>query len=564
MTTIDKVIAESTECDFKAELEKRKPKSWLKTVSAFANGLGGSLFFGVSDDRNVVGLREIQTDAEFISRFIRDRITPIPRFRLIPTKEDDKDILILIVFAGSATPYYYKADGVMEAYVRIGNESVTAPNYIINDLIIKGMNQSYDSLGSEYKYNDYTFYRLYDRYKSWTKSDLTEKIIESMGIKDLDGKLTYAGALLADNSPIRQSRLFCTRWNGVDKSGGTVDALDSAEFSGSIIMLLNEGLNFIKRNMKVRWKKTANARIEMPDYDERSVLESLVNALIHRDYLIIGSEIHIDIFDDRLLIYSPGGMPDGTCIQNRDIAAVPSVRRNPVLADIFDQLGYMERKGSGFSKICSVYRSNNNKTGKKPEFFSSRTEFTVILPNLNFKTSNNEAVNEVFSEVFNDIEKAILIYFIQNPDATQILAIENLPYSKRKIQETMKRLREKSLLKHVGSKRRGCWLVQKELSSILLNLNFKTSNNEVFSEVLNDTERNILKYFLDNSNATQILAIENLPYSKRKIQETMKILQKKGLLNYVGPKKSGYWTVNIDEKDLSLMSMGIRNKEQIR
>ena len=94
-----------------------------------------------------------------------------------------------------------------------------------------------------------------------------------------------------------------------------VDALDSAEFSGSLIILLNEGVSFAKRNMKTRWKKTADSRVEMPDYCERSVFEALVNALIHRDYLILGSEVHIDIYDDRLTIYSPGGMADGTRIQ---------------------------------------------------------------------------------------------------------------------------------------------------------------------------------------------------------------------------------------------------------
>ena len=81
-----------------------------------------------------------------------------------------------------------------------------------------------------------------------------------------------------------------------------VDALDSAEYSGSLIILLNEGVSFVKRNMKTRWKKTADSRIEMPDYCERSVFEVLVNALIHRDYLILGSEVDIDIYDDRLTI----------------------------------------------------------------------------------------------------------------------------------------------------------------------------------------------------------------------------------------------------------------------
>lgn len=80
----------------------------------------------------------------------------------------------------------------------------------------------------------------------------------------------------------------------------------------------------------------------MPEYVERSYHEALVNALAHRDYLVNGSEVHIDIYDDRMEIYSPGGMPDGSYIQERDPLTVPSTRRNPVLADIFNRLGYME------------------------------------------------------------------------------------------------------------------------------------------------------------------------------------------------------------------------------
>ena len=107
-------------------------------------------------------------------------------------------------------------------------------------------------------------------------------------------------------------------------------------------------IEFVKNNTKKRWKKTGTGRIEMPEYPEQAVHEALVNALIH-DYLINGSEVHIDIYDDRMEIYSPGGMPDGSLIQERDPLTVPSTRRNPVLADVLNRLGYMERKGSGLS-----------------------------------------------------------------------------------------------------------------------------------------------------------------------------------------------------------------------
>ncbi len=388
---IDRWIAEATECDFKVALEVKKPKSWLKSVSAFANGIGGTLFFGIDNDRNVIGLADAQNDVEAISRLIKERITPYPNFILAPERENGKDLLVLTVSAGRTTPYYYKADGVMEAYIRIGNESVIAPDYVLNQLILKGMNRTYDALTSEYDFKDYAFSKLRERYKVWTGNSMEDKLFDSFDIRDNHGKLTNAGALLADDSPVRHSRLFCTRWNGLDKSGGIVDALDSAEHSGSLIILLNEGVGFVKRNMKTRWKKTANSRIEMPDYCERSVFEALVNALIHRDYLILGSEVHIDIYDDRLTISSPGGMADGTRIQERDITNISSTRRNPVLADVFARLGYMERQGSGFKKITEAYyAAHNYRAELEPKFYSDGTSFQVTLYNLNYGQATGE------------------------------------------------------------------------------------------------------------------------------------------------------------------------------
>lgn len=198
--------------------------------------------------------------------------------------------------------------------------------------------------------------------------------------------ITNAGVLIADNCPLMHSRVFCVRWDGLTKAGGLVDALDSAEFSGSIIKLLEDGMSFIQRNTKIMWRKASTYRIEMPEYEERSCFEAIVNALVHRSYLELGSEVHIDIFDDRMTIFSPGGMVDGSLIQNKDISEISSIRRNPVIADVFSRLGYMERQGSGLEKIIEWYRSCSNYTDeKKPVFISSPSDFIVTLPNLNYE-----------------------------------------------------------------------------------------------------------------------------------------------------------------------------------
>ena len=79
---ISRLIGETTEYDKKAALEIKKPKSWCKSVSAFANTSGGVLIFGVSDDGKIIGLTDPEGDAERISEIIKTRLDPIPEFNL--------------------------------------------------------------------------------------------------------------------------------------------------------------------------------------------------------------------------------------------------------------------------------------------------------------------------------------------------------------------------------------------------------------------------------------------------------------------------------------------------
>ncbi len=246
---LNQLIIEATECDFKREVETKKVKSWMKSVSAFANGIGGTLFFGVTTD----------------------------------------------------------------------------------------------------------------------------------------GHLTRAGALLTDQHIVYNSRMFCTHWNGLGKGSIYDDALDDKEFEGNLIYLLQNGQDFIKVNSKVRFSKEGRGRVDKPDYAERAVTEALVNSLIHRDYLVMGAEVHVDMFDDRVEISSPGGMYEGPAIQEQDIEHIKSERRNPVIADLFHRMRYMERRGSGLRKIVNETSKLPGYTNElKPTFYSTTSSFTVILKNANY------------------------------------------------------------------------------------------------------------------------------------------------------------------------------------
>ena len=235
-----------------------------------------------------------------------------------------------------------------------------------------------------------------------------------------NGNLTNAGALLADESPVRHSRLFCTRWNGLDKAGGLVDAIDDREYSGSIITLLQSGVEFVTNHSMKAFKKLADRRAEYPEYPDRAVMEGLVNALIHRNYMEVGSEVHIDMYDDRLEIYSPGGMFSGKTLKEQDILSVPSKRRNPILADIFGRLNYMERRGSGFKKIISDYQFQENYKEKlAPVFDDSNGDFVLTLYNLNYNVIQTDPQGDPQGDPQDDSANSIIKLMKNNPKITR-------------------------------------------------------------------------------------------------------------------------------------------------
>lgn len=445
-------------------LEIKKPKSWLKSVSAFANGVGGVLIFGIADNDSVVGVDDAKKAMEVISEQIKTKMDPIPEVLLKAHEIDGKKIITLEVYRGGETPYYYVGEGNYTAFVRIGNESVIAAAMDLKRLVLRGKNRTYDSLVTDYNFDDYSFSKLKAAYYKQTKKSMEIKDFESFGIIDRNGMLTNAGALFADESPVYCSRLFCTRWNGIDKASGVIDALDDEEYTGSLILLLEEGMNFARRNSKKMWKKESDRRVEYPEYPERSIFEGLVNGLVHRDYLDMGSEVHIDIFDDRLEIYSPGGMYDGTLIQDRDIGNVLSKRRNPVVVDIFSRLDYMERRGSGFKKIMQAYEVEPNYTeDKKPVFYSNATEFRVILKNLNFKNEVLNEKNEVLNEVLNsgrtEMEIKVIKKILYSSRIKQKELAEDVGASVSTVQRIIKKLVKEEKIVRMNGKRNGYWKV---------------------------------------------------------------------------------------------------------
>ena len=432
---LNSLIAECTAYDFKVMLEEKKPKSWLKSVSAFANGLGGSLFFGVDNDGIVKGLDDVQHVCETISSKIRDYMDPLPEVEMVPQVIDGLRILQLKVYAGHYTPYYYVGDGQRVAFVRVGDESIPATAEQMVRLVLKGSNKTFDSLHTDYKAEDFSFTILANTFKKRTHQEWDKKYLLSFGLVTNTGNLTNAGALFADDSPIWQSRLYCTRWDGKEKD----DAINDAEFTGNVLMLLREAMNFVKSNTKRGWEKLPDGRKNKPEYAERAVLEAMVNHFIHRDYTVMGSEVHLDIYDDRLTV---------------------SERRNPILANVMAQLDYMEKRGSGLTRICNETKAlDGYKDELKPVFRSTPTQFQTII----YATADTQNVGDHDGDVsetkLTERQQKILNLIKESPTITGKQMSETLSVSQRTIERDLSALQKLGVLKREGKDNNGAWII---------------------------------------------------------------------------------------------------------
>ena len=364
---------------------------YLEWICGYANAKGGTLYIGIEDGtKRVVGVKMANKLMEDIPNSIRNTMGIVADVVLV--RKEGKDVIRIKVPASSFPVSYHGG-----YFYRTGAVKMQMVGNALTDFILRKTNSSWDACksASGKRVDDCRFTVLVSHFLDQTGHRFEDSYFKSFGLADDDGSLTNAGALFADDSPVYQNRMFCTRWNGLDKGAGIMDSIDDKEYSGSVLSLFEYGKNFVKSNSRKMWHKLPSRRVEFPEYPERAVEEAIANALIHRDYTNYGSEVHIDIYDNRLEVVSPGGMFDGGLpIQERDnLRDVGSSRRNPLVADIFSRLEFAERRGSGIGKMLDAYSLPlANLRDRKPTFVSD-TFFRVILPNLTYGIAKEELVS---------------------------------------------------------------------------------------------------------------------------------------------------------------------------
>ena len=403
------------------ELKSTITNTFLKTVSAFSNYNSGKIIFGVDDNGKIIGLENIEELCLDLENKINDNISPKPDFRFI--KDTKKNIITLIVEEGFNKPYLYKG----KAYKRNDTSTVEVDRIEFNRLTLLGLNQYYEELKAK-KQNL--------KFEVLTK-ELEEKLSLKNFSKDVlktlnlyDDKIGYnnAAELFADSNT----------FSGIDiaKFGKNIDEiLDRNLFVNiSIISQFQKTLEVFNRYYKYE-QILGSERIEKEFIPEKAFRETIANALIHRTW-DVNSNIRISIYEDKIEVSSPGGLPSGIS-EKEYLNGQISQLRNPILANIFFRLKYIEMFGTGIRRINESYKDY----AVKPAFEIFENSIKITLPIITtklFLTTDEKIVMDI-------LEKGAIL------SSGEILKMTE--FKKDKLNRLLKKLIQKNYIDVIGNGR---------------------------------------------------------------------------------------------------------------
>lgn len=372
-----------------------------KEIVAFANSEGGTIYIGVSDDGEVVGIEDSDKSGLQVSNMVHDNIKPdLSMFVSYRTLNfDGKEVLSIDVERGTNRPYYLANKGLRPEgiYIRHGFSSIPASDSTIRNMIKETDGDVYEALRSINQ--DLTFNSCENEFKN-RNIDFKEQALK---LVSNDGLYTNLGLLLSDQCPYT---IKAAVFEDYDQSLFK----DRNEFSGSLLKQLEDVYSFIDKYNNNRSTFDKLWRIDTRDYPEKALREALLNSIVHRDYYYSASTL-ISIYKDRLEIVSVGGLMPG--YELKDIKNGLSDTRNPNLANIFYRLKLIEAYGTGIKKIYDAYELS----GCEPEIITTNNSFKIILPNINYKQNNNLYISSPEMKYCN--ENILLKYLNDNQSITR-------------------------------------------------------------------------------------------------------------------------------------------------
>lgn len=363
------------------EFKESITNTFLKTVSAFANYDGGAIYFGIDDYGNVIGISDVKQSCLDIENKINDSISPQPNYTL-EIQNNDQTIK-LTVKSGVQKPYLYKS----KAYKRNDTATIEVDTLEFTRLILEGKNIKFEELPCEDQ--ELSFDVLHRKLRESIQIEtFNQDTLKTLNLYDNANGYNNAASLLADKN----------HFPGIDivKFGENISIIQkrsTIEYV-SVLEAYEKSINVFRDYYQYEMIQGAD-RKKMEKIPEAAFREAIANALIHRVW-DVQAQIRVLMFDDRIEVVSPGGLPSGIT-EKEYLEGKISVLRNRTLANVFYRLGFVEIFGTGVTRIKQLYEAGL----VKPNFEVSENTIKIVLPifesNLNL-TEDERAVYKVLSK----------------------------------------------------------------------------------------------------------------------------------------------------------------------
>lgn len=395
--------------------------SFLKTVSAFANFNDGKIIFGITDQGNICGVDDPKQACLDIEHRINDSISPKPEYSL--AVDGDTNVVTLMVSEGSFKPYLYKG----KAYRRSDTSTVEVDTIELKRLILEGTNKTYEELPASSQ--DLTFNYLENKLgERLGISNLSKDILRTLGFYTKDNTFNIAAELMSDQNPM----------SGIDvaRFGNDISIIQDRElFAGeSILKQFEDAVIFFSRYY-IFEKIDGISRRTVELIPSEAFREALANALIHRTW-DVKAHIRIEMYQDSIRIVSPGGLPSALSPEEY-LSGNISYLRNPIIANLFYRMHYIEMFGTGIRRIKEAYASSTT----KPDFQIFENSISITLPVIS--SQYNVSVDE--NKVLELLQHGIQLSSREIAD--------RLGWSKDKALRTLNALKQQSYVRTVGKGR---------------------------------------------------------------------------------------------------------------
>ena len=403
------------------EFRETITNTFLKTVSAFSNYNGGTILFGVDDDGNIKGLSDAKQACLDIENKINDSITPQPNYTL-EIQNNDQTIK-LTVKSGLQKPYLYKS----KAYKRNDTATIEVDTLEFSRLVLDGKNISFEELPC--KDQELSFEILQRKLKENIQiQTFNQDTLKTLNLYDNVNGFNNTAGILADKN----------HFPGIDivKFGENISIIQKrATFENTSALDVYEKAIDVFRDYYQYEVIQGVDRKMIEKIPEAAFREAIANALIHRVW-DVNSHVRVSMFDDRIEIVSPGGLPAGITVEEY-LSGKLSVLRNRNLANVFYRLGFVEIFGTGITRIKQLYAESLT----KPDFEVSENTIKIVLP--------------VFETNVNLTEDEKVIYkFLSKTMLKPISEIAPyVPFGKSKTTQLLKEMGEKGVVAIEGKGR---------------------------------------------------------------------------------------------------------------